>query len=181
METPSMLDTVKMIRCVLKVSSAFNDMDEIVSDKTYFKFDFKRRSRDWLMIMESHTKQIMDGLAEENADLLSDLYTAFEKSLETISIPNQKREPLLRYYIKLRSCLNDIESMGEAKDRVSPLIIKIMTLPVLDNLEKQYPDILTLVDKNGKTTIELIDFLDNFGQSVAYLENDEHNDDGENT
>jgi hypothetical protein len=181
METPSMLDTVKMIRCVLKVSSAFNDMDEIISDKTYFKFDFKRRSRDWLMIMESHTKQIMDGLAEENTDLLSDLYTAFEKSLETISIPNQKREPLLRYYIKLRSCLNDIESMGEAKDRVSPLIIKIMTLPVLDNLEKQYPDILTLVDKNGKTTIELIDFLDNFGQSVAYLENDEHNDDGENT
>ena len=181
METPSMLDTVKMIRCVLKVSSAFNDMDEIISDKTYFKFDFKRRSRDWLMIMESHTKQIMDGLAEENTDLLSDLYTAFEKSLETISIPNQKREPLLRYYIKLRSCLNDIESMEEAKDRVSPLIIKIMTLPVLDNLEKQYPDILTLVDKNGKTTIELIDFLDNFGQSVAYLENDEHNDDGENT
>lgn len=176
-----MLDTVKMIRCVLKVSSAFNDMDEIISDKTYFKFDFKRRSRDWLMIMESHTKQIMDGLAEENTDLLSDLYTAFEKSLETISIPNQKREPLLRYYIKLRSCLNDIESMEEAKDRVSPLIIKIMTLPVLDNLEKQYPDILTLVDKNGKTTIELIDFLDNFGQSVAYLENDEHNDDGENT
>ena len=181
METPSMLDTVKMIRCVLKVSSAFNDMDEIISDKTYFKFDFKRRSRDWLMIMESHTKQIMDGLAEENTDLLSDLYTAFEKSLETISIPNQEREPLLRYYIKLRSCLNDIESMGEAKDRVSPLIIKIMTLPVLDNLEKQYPDILTLVDKNGKTTIELIDFLDNFGQSVAYLENDEHNDNGENT
>lgn len=176
-----MLDTVKMIRCVLKVSSAFNDMDEIISDKTYFKFDFKRRSRDWLMIMESHTKQIMDGLAEENTDLLSDLYTAFEKSLETISIPNQEREPLLRYYIKLRSCLNDIESMGEAKDRVSPLIIKIMTLPVLDNLEKQYPDILTLVDKNGKTTTELIDFLDNFGQSVAYLENDEHNDDGENT
>ena len=176
-----MLDTVKMIRCVLKVSSAFNDMDEIISDKTYFKFDFKRRSRDWLMIMESHTKQIMDGLAEENTDLLSDLYTAFEKSLETISIPNQEREPLLRYYIKLRSCLNDIESMGEAKDRVSPLIIKIMTLPVLDNLEKQYPDILTLVDKNGKTTIELIDFLDNFGQSVAYLENDEHNDNGENT
>lgn len=181
MEAPSMLDTVKMIRCVLKVSSAFNDMDEIISDKTYFKFDFKRRSRDWLMIMESHTKQIMDGLAEENTDLLSDLYTAFEKSLETISIPNQEREPLLRYYIKLRSCLNDIESMGEAKDRVSPLIIKIMTLPVLDNLEKQYPDILTLVDKNGKTTTELIDFLDNFGQSVAYLENDEHNDDGENT
>ena len=126
-----MSDTVKMIRCVLKVSSAFNDMDEIISNKTYFKFDFKRKSRDWLIIMESHTKQIMDGLAEENTDLLSDLYTAFEESLEGISIPNQEREPLLRLYIKLRSCLNDIESMGEAKDRVSPLVIKIMTLPVL--------------------------------------------------
>jgi hypothetical protein len=28
---------------------------------------------------------------------------------------------------------------------------------------------------------ELVDFLDNFGESVAYLENDEHNGDGENT
>lgn len=180
METPSMSDTVKMIRCVLKVSSAFNDMDEIISDKTYFKFDFKIRSRDWLIVMESHTKQIMDGLAEENTDLLSDLYTAFEKSLESISIPNQKREPLLRFYIKLRSCLNDIESMEEAKDRVSPLVIKIMTLPVLSALEKQYSDILTLVDKNGKTSIELIDFLDNFGQSVAYLEDERHDVNGEN-
>jgi hypothetical protein len=180
METPSMSDTVKMIRCVLKVSSAFNDMDSIISDKTYFKFDFKRKSRDWLIIMESHTKQIMDGLAKENTDLLSDLYTAFEESLESITIPNQEREPLLRLYIKLRSCLNDIESMGEAKDRVSPLVIKIMTMPVLFTLEKQYPDILTLVDKNGKTTIELIDFLDNFGESVAYLEDERHDVNGEN-
>jgi hypothetical protein len=135
LETPSMSDTVKMIRCVLKVSSAFNDMDQIVSDKDYYKFDFKRKSRDWLKIMEIHTKQIMDDLAKENTDLLSDLYTAFEESLENISIPNPKREPLVRYYIKLRSCLNDIESMDEAKDRISPLIIKIMTLPVLDTLE----------------------------------------------
>ena len=180
METPSMSDTVKMIRCVLKVSSAFNDMDEIISDETYFKFNFKRKSRDWLMVMENHTKQIMDGLAEENTDLLSDLYTAFEKSLENISIPNAKREPLVRFYIKLRSCLNDIESMGEAKDRIAPLIIKIMTLPVLDTLEKQYPDVVNLVDKNGKTTIELIEFLDNFGESIAYLENEGDNDVREN-
>jgi hypothetical protein len=179
METPSMSDTVKMIRCVLKVSSAFNDMDEIMSDKTYFKFDFKRKSRDWLTIMETHTKQIMDGLVEENADLLGDLYTAFERSLESISIPNSKREPLVRYYIKLRSCLNDIESMDEAKERIAPLIIKIMSLPVLDTLEKQYPDVVNLVDKNGKTTIELIEFLDNFGESIAYLENEGNNDNGE--
>jgi hypothetical protein len=180
-ETPSMSDTVKMIRCVLKVSSAFNDIDQLISDKTYFKFDFKRKSRDWLLVMESHTKQIMDGLAEENTDLLGDLYTAFEESLENIAIPNEKREPLVRFYIKLRSCLNDIESMDEAKDRVAPLIIKIMTLPVLDTLEKQYPDVIKLVDKNGKTTIELIEFLDNFGQSIAYLENEGNNDNGEST
>ena len=68
--------------------------------------------------------------------------------------------------------------MEEAKDRVSPLVIKIMTLPVLNTIEKQYPDILTLVDKNGKTTIELIDFLDNFGESVAYLEDERHDVNG---
>jgi hypothetical protein len=70
--------------------------------------------------------------------------------------------------------------MSEAKDRVAPLIIKIMTLPVLDTLEKQYPDVVNLVDKNGKTTIELIEFLDNFGESIAYLENEGDNDVREN-
>jgi hypothetical protein len=55
-----------------------------------------------------------------------------------------------------------------------------MTLPVLDTLEKQYPDVVNLVDKNGKTTIELIEFLDNFGESIAYLENEGDNDVREN-
>ena len=48
MEEPSMLDTVKMIRCVLKISSAFNDLDAIIYEKKYFKFKFKTESEKWL-------------------------------------------------------------------------------------------------------------------------------------
>lgn len=40
---PSIFDAVKMIRCVLKVSSAFNDLDTIMYEKRYFKHNFKRK------------------------------------------------------------------------------------------------------------------------------------------
>jgi hypothetical protein len=36
------------------------------------------------------------------------------------------------------------------------------------------------VDKNGKNVNELIDFLDTFGESIAYLENEGDNDVREN-
>lgn len=174
-----MLDTVKMIRCVLKISSAFNDLDEIMYNKKYFKFNFKKESRKWLEVMESHTKSMMNGMSDENPEILDDLYKSFEESLLKVQLDKEEKEPLIRFYVKLKSCLNDIESMDEGKQRLAPIIIKIMTEPVVYRIEKQYQSILSIVDKNGSDVYKLIDFLDNFGQSIAYLENDEHNGYGE--
>jgi hypothetical protein len=65
--------------------------------------------------------------------------------------------------------------MDEGKKRLAPIIVKIMTEPVVYWLEKQYQPILAIVDKNGRNVHGLIDFLDNFGQSIAYLENEGDN------
>jgi hypothetical protein len=172
MEEPSMLDTVKMIRCVLKISSAFNDLDTIMYEKKYFKFNFKKESVKWLEVMESHTKSMMDGMSTENPEILDELYKSFEESLLKVQLDKEHKEPLIRFYVKLKSCLNDIESMDEGKKRLAPIIIKIMTEPVVYWLEKQYQPILSIVDKNGSDVQKLIDFLDNFGESIAYLENE---------
>ena len=180
MEEPSMLDTVKMIRCVLKISSAFNDLDTIIYEKKYFKFKFKTESEKWLEVMESHTKSMMDGMSEDNPDMLEELYKSFEESLLKVQLDKEQKEPIIRLYVKLKSCLNDIESMDEGKKRLAPIIVKIMTEPVVYWLEKQYQPILSIVDKNGRNVHELIDFLDNFGQSIAYLENEGDNDVREN-
>jgi len=167
-----MLDTVKMIRCVLKISSAFNDLDTIMYEKKYFKFNFKKESVKWLEVMESHTKSMMDGMSTENPEILDELYKSFEESLLKVQLDKEHKEPLIRFYVKLKSCLNDIESMDEGKKRLAPIIIKIMTEPVVYWLEKQYQPILSIVDKNGSDVQKLIDFLDNFGESIAYLENE---------
>jgi hypothetical protein len=65
--------------------------------------------------------------------------------------------------------------MDEGKKRLAPIIVKIMTEPVVYWLEKQYKPILSIVDKNGNHVFKLIDFLDNFGESIAYLENEGDN------
>lgn len=181
METPSMLDTVKMIRCVLKISSAFNDLDSIIYEKKYFKYNFKKEARKWLEVMESHTKSMMDGMSDENPEILDDLYKSFEESLLKVQLDKEHKEPLIRFYVKLKSCMNDIESMEEGKERLAPIIVKIMTEPVVYWIEKQYSSILSIEDKKGNNVNKLIEFLDNFGQSIAYLEDDEHNDNGKNT
>lgn len=176
-----MLDTVKMIRCVLKISSAFNDLDSIIYEKKYFKYNFKKEARKWLEVMESHTKSMMDGMSDENPEILDDLYKSFEESLLKVQLDKEHKEPLIRFYVKLKSCMNDIESMEEGKERLAPIIVKIMTEPVVYWIEKQYSSILSIEDKKGNNVNKLIEFLDNFGQSIAYLEDDEHNDDGKNT
>ena len=171
-----MLDTVKMIRCVLKISSAFNDLDTIMYDKKYFKFNFKKESMKWLEVMESHTKSMMDGMSDENPEILGDLYKSFEESLLKVQLDKEHKEPIIRLYIKLKSCLNDIESMDEGRERISPIIVRIMTEPVVYWLEKQYQPILSIVDKNNKTVDDLIRFLDTFGESVAFVENGDNKD-----
>ena len=36
------IDTVHLLRSVMKISSALNDLDEIIDQKKYFKFKFKK-------------------------------------------------------------------------------------------------------------------------------------------
>jgi hypothetical protein len=173
---PSIFDAVKMIRCVLKVSSAFNDLDTIMYEKRYFKHNFKREATKWLKVMEAHTKQIMDSMEKHNPEILDDLYKSFEESLLKVQLDKEHKEPIIRLYIKLKSCLNDIESMDEGRERISPIIVRIMTEPVVYWLEKQYQPILSIVDKNNKTVDDLITFLDTFGESVAFVENGDNKD-----
>jgi hypothetical protein len=66
--------------------------------------------------------------------------------------------------------------MDEGRERISPIIVRIMTEPVVYWLEKQYQPILSIVDKNNKTVDDLIRFLDTFGESVAFVENGDNKD-----
>ena len=62
-------DTLNILRCVMKISSAFNDLDDIVFHKRYHKFKFKKEVDDWSNLMYIHTNELMKSLVEENEAL----------------------------------------------------------------------------------------------------------------
>ena len=79
------LDTVHLLRSVMKISSALNDLDEIIDQKKYYKFKFKKESERWGKYMELHTAQLMNSLVEEDSTLLMEIYNSIEESTNNIN------------------------------------------------------------------------------------------------
>lgn len=158
-------DTVELLRAVMKVSSALNDLDEIVYRKKYYKFRFKQYAAKWSVFMEMHTKELMKSLLEEDHSLLQEIYNSIEESSMGISAGVDKTS-LILFYAKIKSAINDIHKMTENRNTFYPMFIETHTQVVVDHLEKQYGEIFKMKDVDGKGVDEVIEFFDKLGETI---------------
>lgn len=158
-------DTVELLRAVMKVSSALNDLDEIAYRKKYYKFRFKQYAAKWSVFMEMHTKELMKSLLEEDHSLLQEIYNSIEESSMGINAGVDKTS-LILFYAKVKSAINDIDKMTDNKNSFYPVFIKTHTEVVIDHLEKQYNDIFNMKDVDGKGVDEVIEFFDKLGETI---------------
>jgi hypothetical protein len=158
-------DTVELLRSVMKVSSALNDLDEIAYRKKYYKFRFKQYAAKWAVFMEMHTKELMKSLLEEDHSLLQEIYNSIEESSMGISAGVDKTS-LILFYAKVKSAINDINKMTDNRNSFYPIFIETHTQVVIDHLEKQYGDIITMKDVDGKGVDEIIEFFDKLGETI---------------
>jgi hypothetical protein len=158
-------DTVELLRSVMKVSSALNDLDEIAYRKKYYKFRFKQYAAKWSVFMEMHTKELMKSLLEEDHSLLQEIYNSIEESSMGISAGVDKTS-LILFYAKVKSAINDINKMTDNRNSFYPIFIETHTQVVIDHLEKQYGDIITMKDVDGKGVDEIIEFFDKLGETI---------------
>lgn len=164
-ETKVRPDTVELLRAVMKVSSALNDLDEIAYRKKYYKFRFKQYAAKWAVFMEMHTKELMKSLLEEDHTLLQEIYNSIEESSMGITAGENKTS-LILFYAKVKSAINDIHKMTENRNTFYPMFIETHTQVVIDHLEKQYSEIFKMKDVDGKGVDEIIQFFDNLGETI---------------
>jgi hypothetical protein len=164
------LDTAHLLRSVMKISSALNDLDAIMDQKKYYKFKFKKESERWAKYMELHTAQLMNSLVEEDSNLLMEIYSSIEESTNKVNMDTPEKTALIIFYCKLVSSLNDIDKMQENRNTFYPKFIEHHTKNVLKELEKQYKSILNVIDSEGRPLSFIVEFFDNFGEKIMRYE-----------
>jgi hypothetical protein len=162
------LDTVKLLRAVVKISSALNEYDSLMYESKYFKQRFKIEASKWAMLMQLHTDDLMKSLANEDDKLLVEVYSQIENSTKEINAGTDDKTYLVVFYAKLCSALNDIEQMGEYKNTFYPLFIKKYTQDVVTQITKQYRAIIDIKDKDGNGSDYIIKYLDELGSKIMY-------------
>lgn len=160
------LDTVHLLRSVMKISSALNDLDEIIDQKKYYKFKFKKESERWGKYMELHTAQLMNSLVEEDSALLMEIYNSIEESTNKVTMNTPERTSLIIFYCKLSSALHDIDKIKDNRNSFYPRFIEHHTKSVLNEMNKQYKSILDVVDSEGRPLSFIVEFFDNFGEKI---------------
>ena len=142
-------DTLRILRAIIKISSAFNNLDEL-TDSKYLKYKFKVESKKWLKYMEMHTEEAMKSLTEENDSLLVDVYTHFDESIKIEGVDEDKAN-VITFYAKVKSALNDIEKLDDKKNFYS-MFISYVNKKILKVMDKQFAAILQT--KDDKVMIE---------------------------
>lgn len=160
------VDTVHLLRSVMKISSALNDLDSILDQKKYYKFKFKKESERWAKYMELHTAQLMNSLVEEDSTLLMEIYNSIEECTSKVQMDTPEKTSLIIFYCKLSSCLNDIGKIKDNRNSFYPRFIEHHTKNVLKEIEKQYKSIISVTDSENRSLSFIIDFFDNFGEKI---------------
>lgn len=162
-------DTVHLLRGVMKISSALVDLDEIIDNGKYYRFGFKKEVEKWAKFMELHTAQLMSSLVEEDSTLLMDIYNALDGSTNKVQISPEKT-PLVIFYCKIKSSMNDINEMKENRNTFYPRFIEIYTDNVIKQMEKQFHAILNTKDYEDRGLDFIINFFDDFGKNIMKFE-----------
>lgn len=162
-------DTVRLLRAVMKISSSFNEYDTLSFDSKYFKFKFKTECVKWLKSMNKHTDELMKSLMEEDDNLLMEVYSRIDKSTEDIDAGSPDKTSLVVFYCKLKSAMNDINSMQKNRNSFYPMYIYYHTSKLIKQIEKQYKAILEVKDAQGNGSQYVIDYLDKLGEMIMFL------------
>lgn len=166
-------DTVRLLRAVMKISSALNDYDTIVYEKRYFKYNFKRVSTTWAKATVIHTAFLMKELAKEDEKLLAEVYTSLDEASKGITAGDDSRTALILMYAKLISAMEDIDSMEDSRNTFYPMFLYEHSRLATREAMKQYGKLIEIKDKDGNDIRHLINFYNDLGVKLMHYNKDE--------
>lgn len=159
---------VELLRAVMKLSVAMNDLDTIEFQKKYFKYKFKVKAKEWSHIFNVFTQKLMASLVEIDSSLLENVYNSFEDNGIFISDKNQERVSLVMFYVKLKSAMLDLNEI-ENKHIIFPaVILHKFTGDLIIQMDKQFPQLRDLQDEGGQSINYLIEHYNEAGRKILH-------------
>lgn len=156
-------NTVILLRALVKLSSALNDMDELrESDK--FKFSLKKdviQFQDWV---EEYIKGPVASLTKADDELLLQFIEMFNSYEETVMIKDEFQTRINLLLAKCNSVIYDLIQLDNVHSKyvidlitkVNRLISKAYFKPYIDYVDpdgKTFQDIVNMMNQDGDTII----------------------------
>lgn len=159
-------DVVSLLRAVMKISSALNNLDTLQHDKKYIKFDLKRDINDWYVTVQGTTSTLMKSLVEENDNLFMEIYNSLDELDSRIHMDNQKKRELIIFYIKLKSAMNDLLKVKTPS--WMDHILRHYTNAVIVRIESMYSPVINVTDSEGVSVLDFVKFYDETGDKIMH-------------
>lgn len=159
---------VELLRAVMKLSVAMNDLDTIEFEKKYFKYQFKVKAKKWTLALQVFTEKLMKSLVEIDSNLLYNVYNAFEDNGIRISDKKQERIHLVMFYVKIKSAFADLEEIENRLIVFPAEILYKFTKDLITEMEKQFFFLKNLEDETGKNIKDLIKHYNEAGRKILH-------------
>lgn len=159
-------DVVSLLRAVMKISSALNNLDILQHDKKYIKFELKRVVNDWHISVIGTTDQLMKSLVAENDVLFMEIYNSLDELDARVQMKNYKKKELIIFYVKLKSAMNDLNKIQ--KVTWMDHIIRHYTRSVVEEIESMYKPIINVQDSDGTSVLDFVKFYDETGDRIMH-------------
>jgi hypothetical protein len=125
-------DYVNLLRAVMILSSALSNLDSVVHDKKYIKFNLKNAVTDWQNVVNITTPDIMKAITEEDENLVVDIIRNLDDFDDSIQCKKEEKKNLILFYVKLEASISylklvyDINVISEALKYYSCEVSKII-------------------------------------------------------
>jgi hypothetical protein len=159
-------DVISLLRAVMKISSALNNLDVLQYDKKYIKFDLKKEINDWTVAISGTTETLMKSLVSENDGLFMEIYNSLDELDSRIQMENAHKKELIIFYVKLKSSMNDLNKISKAS--WMDQIIKHYTGIVVSRIESMYKPIIDICDVDGTSVLDFVKFYDQTGDRIMH-------------
>ena len=159
-------DVINLLRAVMKISSALNNLDNLQEEKKYIKFKLKQEVENWHIAISGTTATLMKSLVAENDGLFMEIYKSLDELDNRITMENTSKRELIIFYVKIKSAMNDISKITSPS--WMDLVISHYTIKVINRIESMYKAIIEISDSQGTSVYDFIKFYDDAGDKIMH-------------
>ena len=155
-------NTVILLRALVKLSSALNDMDDM-QDSKKFKFNLKMDVLKYLNWLEKYIDGPVASLTKADDDLLLQFIQMFNSYEETVFIKDDFQTKVNLLLAKCHSALCDLRKLDSIHSKYVIELTNKTTNLISKPYFKQYID---YVDPDGKRFEDIVDMMNKDGDVI---------------